>query len=68
MHIFSNLGQYGSKVALICDDHKTITYGELTSIASKISNVITERCLIFVLGNNSRECIASYLGIFDAYA
>lgn len=49
------------KLALIDSDGRTVTYGQLKAFAAKMSEILPDRCLVFILCRNSAGAAAVYL-------
>lgn len=55
-----NFEKYGEKIAVILDNGKQITYHELEEKGRQFFHVIGERCLIFILTENSIGSLVGY--------
>lgn len=54
--------EFSSKPALIADDGRQITYGELLTENDKLASVIGKRCLVFSLCSNTIGSVVGYTG------
>ena len=63
MNFYDNLKKFSSKVALITEQSNTISYKDLILEADHIGKYVKKRSIIFVIGNNSRELVAGYIGL-----
>jgi long-chain acyl-CoA synthetase len=52
---------YHHNTAVITDDGKRITYGELVNSANELYSIINHRCLVFCLSQNSLDSLRGYL-------
>ncbi|MEA5136742.1 MAG: AMP-binding protein [Candidatus Fimivivens sp.] len=62
MFCFNKIEQFSSKIALINENNKTVSYAELIRDADAISEKIGGRCLVFLMCHNCIESVAGYIG------
>lgn len=55
-------------LAIICDDGREITYGELSKRIIEIGQQFKSRCLIFCMCKNQPEALIGYLAFLDSGA
>ena len=63
MCFFDKLEVFKSKVAVIDENSKYYTYGELISFADKIGKLVGKRKTIFLICENSFEFLSCYVGL-----
>ena len=68
MYFFNDLDKYASNTAIITEKSEKINYSDLLAFADTIGKQIENRCLIFVVCNNSFESIPGYIGLMRAGA
>ena len=68
MNFFNRLDKYDSNTAIITKKSEYVSYKDLLSFADTIGKRIEDRCLVFVVCNNSFESIAGYIGLMRAGA
>jgi long-chain acyl-CoA synthetase len=65
LSIFNKLNKFNKRIAIILNGNELITYSKLLKDSKKITNKITKRSLILVLGGNNYETISSYVGLIN---
>jgi len=60
--IFSELDQYGKKLAIVTAAEKSVSYATLLADSKKFASGIPERSLVFLLCGNNYESIIGYIG------
>ena len=61
MHLFDNLEDYSSNVAIIDDNQNSYTYKELLHSADNLGKKISKRTTVFLVCKNSYEFMISYI-------
>jgi len=64
MKLFNEIEKFNSNVCLVDKNEKKITYKNLIEKGEILSADLKSRTLIFVLIQNTAECIISYVGFF----
>ncbi len=62
MNFYNELDKFSDKTALITENSRTIDYKNLLVVADQIAGYVENRCLVFVVCQNSFESIAGYVG------
>ena len=68
LNIFNGLDKYSSKIAVITEHSKEISYYDLLSEANNLIKKIDKRCLVFALCRNTFEFLLGYVGFMKAGA
>ena len=68
MNIFDDLEKYAKNTAIVTKSSNQINYKVLLDAADCIGKHIEKRCLVFLVGKNSFEAVAGYLGLMRAKA
>ena len=62
MNFYNELDKFSDKTALITENSRVIDYKELLAVADRIAAHTENRCLVFIVCQNSFESIAGYVG------
>ena len=62
MNFYNELDKFSDKTALITENSRAIDYKNLLAVADQIAGHVENRCLIFIVCQNSFESIAGYVG------
>ena len=62
MNFYNELDKFSDKTALITENSRAIDYKSLLAVADQIAGHVENRCLIFIVCQNSFESIAGYVG------
>lgn len=57
-----NFSGFEKNLALLDDNEKCLTYGELADVSNEIARHVNERCLVFVMCKNTIGSIIGYIG------
>jgi long-chain acyl-CoA synthetase len=68
MSIFDDLGKYTNTTAIITESSINISYEELLAAAERIGGIVSKKCLVVLVCNNSLESIAAYIGFLRVKA
>ena len=64
MNFLKKIEKFNSNVCFIDENEKKYTYENILTKADLLSENLKERSLIFVLADNSTECLTAYIGFF----
>ena len=62
MNRFSSLEQFADRTALIASDGQQYSYKWLLEYGDAVAQQAAERSLVFLIGSNTPQCIAGYVG------
>lgn len=63
MNFYEDIAQYSDRIALISDDGEKYTYNQLIKVADEKVELVEPRTVVFLICENSFECIAVYIGL-----
>jgi len=64
--IFEKLERYSSRIAVINRNNEALTFIDLIKMSKQIGLNVKKRSLIFLLGENSIESLAGYIGFINS--
>ena len=59
------LNEFGDKIALLNDEGMCVTYSELDGIVRLITDMVKERCLVFVMCKNTIGSMVGYVSFIE---
>ena len=62
MNRFSDLERFADRTALIASDGQQYSYKWLLEYGDAVAQQAAERSLVFLIGSNTPQCIAGYVG------
>ena len=62
MNCFSDLERFADRTALIASDGQQYSYKWLLEYGDAVAQQAAERSLVFLIGSNTPQCIAGYVG------